>query len=177
MIKLWSNDESTLFPLEKLGDYTFIVKLLKQLDYTETEKNDQIHLLIYSILKTEIKQLVEHIDAMNNEILQNKAPLFYHLQKDMIIQSIQFLFKPSLFNQNFNEEIIVNKHQTNWNFILKILNILRELITDKSILTQQQRDSIITILFPQTIINLIFNLFLVVPALSSKIFFLHLFTV
>ena len=180
MLKIWSYDESTLFPFENFGDYTFLVKLLKQLDQTERDKNekiDQIHLLTSSILKTEIKQLVEHTDAMNNDILQSKAPLLYHLQKDTIIQSIQFLFKPSLFNQNFNEEILVNEQQPNWSFILKVLNLLRELITDKSILTQQQIDFMITILFPIPIINLIFNLFLFVPALSSKIFVLHLFTV
>jgi hypothetical protein len=179
MLKVWSYDQSTLFPYEKFGDYTFLITLLKQLDYIERDKNekiDQIHLLIYSILKNEIKQLLEHTNTMNIDILQSNAPLLYHLQKDMIIQSIQFIFKPSLFNRNESEEIFVNGQQPKWNFILKIVNCFKELITDRSILTQQQIDSIISIVFSTPIINLIFNLLLSVPAHSSKIFFLHLFT-
>jgi hypothetical protein len=179
MFKVWSYDQSTLFPYEKFGDYTFLITLLKQLDCTERDKNekiDQIHLLIYSILKSEIKQLVEHTNTMNIDILQSNAPLLYHLQKDLIIQSIQFIFKPSLFNRNESEEIFVNGQQPKWNFILKIVNCFKELITDRSILTQQQIDSIISIVFSTPIINLIFNLLLSVPAHSSKIVFLHLFT-
>jgi hypothetical protein len=180
MLKVWSYDKSTLFPYEKFGDYTFLITLLKQLDCTERDKNekiDQIPLLIYSILKSEIKKLLEHTNTMNIDILQSNAPLLYHLQKDMIIQSIQFIFKPSLFNQNESEEIFVNEQQPKWNFILKIINRFEELVTDRSILTQQQIDSIIPIVFSTSIINLIFNLLLSVPAHSSKIFFLHLFTV
>jgi hypothetical protein len=121
-----------------------------------------MHLLINSILKTEMKQLLEHIDRNQ---LQSKAPLFYHIQKDLIIQSIEFLFK-----QNSDEQ------QPNIDFILKTLNLFIELITDKSFLQQHQIDSIIPFLFPIPLINLIFNLFLLVPTHQSKISILYLFT-
>ena len=55
MLKVWLYDGSTLFPLEKFGDYTFLITLLKLLDYTERDKNEKIdrtYLLINSVLKT-----------------------------------------------------------------------------------------------------------------------------
>ncbi|CAF3555253.1 unnamed protein product [Rotaria sp. Silwood2] len=172
MIKLWLYDQTNLFPLEKLGDYTFLVTLLKLLNYIEIdndEKHDQINLLINSILKNEIKKLCEFNFTINNDLLQSKAPLFYHLQKYIFIQSIQLLFKPSLFNLNSNEKIIINQEQQlDFNFVLKILNFFIELITDKSLIKQNQIDFIISLLFPKQLINLMFNLFLLVPAHQSK---------
>ncbi|CAF4616556.1 unnamed protein product, partial [Rotaria sp. Silwood2] len=157
---------------QKLGDYTFLVTLLKLLNYIEIdndEKHDQINLLINSILKNEIKKLCEFNFTINNDLLQSKAPLFYHLQKYIFIQSIQLLFKPSLFNLNSNEKIIINQEQQlDFNFVLKILNFFIELITDKSLIKQNQIDFIISLLFPKQLINLMFNLFLLVPAHQSK---------
>ena len=131
MLKIWSNDESNLFPLEKFGDYPFLITLLKLLDSPDNEK-DQIYFLIKSILKT------------------NQSTLFYHLQKDIIIQLIEYLFK-----QNSSEEI-------NLKFILKILNLFKELNLEKS--------------FPLPLINLIFHLFLLIPIHEIKLNILHLFT-
>ncbi|CAF0737820.1 unnamed protein product [Rotaria sordida] len=172
MIELWLNDQTTLFPLEKLGDYTFLVTLLKLLDYIETnkdEKNDRIHLLINSILKIEMKKLSENNFTINNDLLESKAPLFYHLQKYLFIQSIQLLFKPSLFNQNWNGKIRINEQQLDFNFILKILDFFIELIIDKTLIKQNQIDLIMSLLFPTQLINFMFNLFLLVPTHQSKI--------
>ncbi|CAF3310262.1 unnamed protein product, partial [Rotaria sp. Silwood2] len=89
--------------------------------------------------------------------------------KYIFIQSIQLLFKPSLFNLNSNEKIIINQEQQlDFNFVLKILNFFIELITDKSLIKQNQIDFIISLLFPKQLINLMFNLFLLVPAHQSK---------
>ncbi|CAF0748456.1 unnamed protein product [Adineta steineri] len=173
MLKVWSYDStSLLFPLEKFGNYTFLISLLKLLDYSEiniNEKFNRIHILINSILKTEIKQLLEHTDKND---LENQAPLLYHLQKDFIIHSIKFLLKPSLLESNSSGD----QQQLNLNFIFKTLDHFVELITDKSIIKQHQIDLIISILFPRQLINLIFNLFLIVSTNQAKISILHLFT-
>ncbi|CAF4593186.1 unnamed protein product [Rotaria sp. Silwood1] len=63
-----------LLDLKKFGDYTFIVKLLKLLDYIEIdkdEKNNHIDLLNKLILKHEIKKLIEYNTTIDNDILQN----------------------------------------------------------------------------------------------------------
>ncbi|CAF5121597.1 unnamed protein product, partial [Rotaria sp. Silwood1] len=39
ILKLWSNNDRNLFPVKKLGDYLFIVKLLKLLDYHYTYRS------------------------------------------------------------------------------------------------------------------------------------------
>ena len=171
MIEASSYHQSNLFPLQNFGDYSFIVTLLKVLD--SMKEVDRIYLLINSILKNEIKQLTEHIDSAT---FQGKAPFFYHLQKDLIIQSIEILLQPNLFEQNPDEEIVINEKQPNLNFILKILSLFVELIKDKSTLTQQQIDSFIPILFPLPLINLMFHLFLFTPFHQSKIIILHLFS-
>ena len=114
-----------------------------------------------------MKQLLVHIDR---NTLQSKAPMLYHLQKDLIIQSIELLFKPSLFEQSPDEQ------QPNIHSVLKTLNLFVELITDKSFIKQHQIDSIIPFLFPIPLINLIFNLFLLAPTHQSKIAIIRLFT-
>ncbi|UJR17648.1 hypothetical protein I4U23_004544 [Adineta vaga] len=171
MFQVWLSDESTLFPLDKFGDYTFLIELMKLLDYTEIINNEQtnrVHLVIQSILKTEIQQLPEHIDIT---ILENQAPLLYHLQKFVVIQSIAFVFQPSLLKQVSDEK------QANFKFVFKTLDHFIQLITDKSSIKQHQIDSIIEFLFPAPFINLLFDLFLLIPEHQSKIFILHLFTI
>ncbi|CAF3773473.1 unnamed protein product [Rotaria sp. Silwood1] len=120
---------------KKFGDYTFIVKLLKLLDYIEIdkdEKNNHIDLLNKLILKHEIKKLIEYNTTIDNDILQSKAPLSYHLQKYIFIQSIELLFKLSLFDQNLNRKTIINpEQQPDLDFILKILNFFIKLTTDQ----------------------------------------------
>ncbi|UJR32400.1 hypothetical protein I4U23_019862 [Adineta vaga] len=166
MLEIWSYDETTRFPFEKFGDYPFLITLLKLLDSTKIESNDKIdrvHLLMYSILKTELKKFIEHIDRID---LQTQTPFLYHLQKDFFIHSIEFLFKPSLLRQ-----------QSNVNFVLKTLNLFIELITDKTLIKKHQLEPIIPILFPTPFVNLIFDLFLLVPTHQSKLFILRLLTI
>lgn len=149
-------------------DYHFIYT-----NYSNINENlNQIDFLIKSILKTEIEQI-------NEELLQNKTSIVFHLKTNIFLQLIQFLIEPSLLNENFDYETIPDEEvfitKPNLNFIFKILNIFVDLIKDKSIL-KQQIDLIIEILFPQLLINLLFHLFLLAPTHQSKIFILHLFS-
>ena len=84
MLQVWSSNDSTIFPLEKFGDYSF----LKFLDQEET--NERIDRLIKSILQTEMRELSEHI---HKDDWQGKAPLFNYLRKEIIVQLIQFSIK------------------------------------------------------------------------------------
>jgi hypothetical protein len=157
MLQVWSDDDSTIFPLEKFGDYS-LIKLFDQ-----DEKIDRIYSLIKSILQTEIKELLENIS-------ESKAPLFNYLQKEICLQSIQILVKPSLINRNDVEDV----QQPNVNFILKIFKLFTELLPELK--QQQQIDRLISRLFPTAFIQLMFHLFLLIPIHQSKISILHLFT-
>ncbi|CAF3541029.1 unnamed protein product [Rotaria sordida] len=165
ILKIWSNNSSHIFPLEKFGDYSFIVKLLRSIDYHYTsirlnDSVDRMSFLIKSILKNEIKELlVENIGA-NSEILPNNVPLLYHLQKDIIIESIRYLLKiSSSIDESDGKTTIIDERtkseQSNLNFIFKILNLLVELITDKSTMKQNEIDVLIPFLFPEPLINVI----------------------
>jgi hypothetical protein len=191
ILKIWLDNGSNLFPLEKFGDYTFIVKLLRLLDYHYTYKStfideniNRINLLIYSIIQVEAKELINQRmiqKGITLEILQSKAPLLYELQKDIISQSIRFLLKPSLLlNDLQNQETKIIDEETmikqpNLNFIFKMLNLFVKLATDKSIMNQNQIDLFLPILFRASFINLMFDLFLTLPTYHSKIFILRSF--
>ena len=160
MLQVWSADGSTIFPLEKFGDYS-LIKLFDQ-----HEKIDRISSLIRPILQTEIKELLEY------GLLESKAPLFSYLHKDILQQSIQIVIKPSLIDRNKDEEI---DHQLpNPHFMLKILKLFTELLSELE--QQYEIDLLIPILFPASFIQLLFHLFLLIPILQSKISILHLFT-
>ncbi|CAM4831763.1 unnamed protein product [Rotaria magnacalcarata] len=179
MIKLWLYDQTSLFPLEKFGDFPFVIKLLKLLDSMQIdidEKDDRINLLINSILKGEMKNLLESKFAIDEHLLESKSPLFYHLQKHIFIQSIQLVSKPSLFDQNSNEKTSINEQQPDFTFVLKVLKFFMELIKARSSLERNQIESIISLLFPTQLINLTFDLFLLVPTHQSKIAIIQLFT-
>ncbi|CAF5080789.1 unnamed protein product, partial [Rotaria sp. Silwood1] len=86
MLRIWSYDGSCLFPLEKFGDCTFIIKLLRLLDYHyrytrlhTDETIDRMSLLINSILKIELNELIKYNkrkhDKITYDILQSKTPL------------------------------------------------------------------------------------------------------
>ncbi|CAF0744045.1 unnamed protein product [Didymodactylos carnosus] len=192
MLRVWSNDGSSLFPLEKFGDFTFIVTLLRLLDYhyiytrLHTDENvDRMSLLVNSILKVETNELLKYHttthDKITSEILQHKAPLLYQLQKDVIVQSIQFLSNPSLLFYDYGDEsTVIDKQssikQPNFNFILKLVNLFVKLLTDKSTIKQNEIDFLVPLLFPVPLINLLFDLFLLSPMHQSKIVILHLFS-
>ncbi|CAF4860740.1 unnamed protein product [Rotaria sp. Silwood1] len=186
MLKIFSYDGSCLFPLEKLGDCTFIMKLLRLLDYHYRYKRlhtdetvDRMSLLISSILKIELNELLSsttdsHMD-MKRDILQIKAPLLYHLQKDIVIQSINFFSNPSLLSSSeSNDEHNVNK--PNFEFILKSIHLLIKLISEKSIHKHKHTDLLISFLFPECLIRSLFNLFLIHPKHENKIHILRIFS-
>jgi hypothetical protein len=132
--------------------------------FDQDEKIDRIYLLIKSILQIEINEFLQHVS-------ERKTPLFNYLQKEIVLQSIQTIVKPSLMDQNNDKEISC---QPNIHFILKIFKLFTELLSELK--QQQQIDLIIPILFPTSVIQLIFHLFLLVPIHQSKISILHLFT-
>jgi hypothetical protein len=192
MLRIWSNDASNLFPLELFGDYTFIITLFKLLDYHYTytrlnidENIDRMSLLTTSILKVEITELLKQHTATSNqitdEIFQQKAPLLYQLQKDFVNQWIRFLSNPSykIFDHD-DETTIINKqsiiNQPNFKFILKLFYLFMKLLTDQSTKNPNEIDFLVSLLFPELFINLLFDLFLLSQSHQSKIFILHIFS-
>ena len=170
MLTIWSKNSNNLFPLHKFGDNKFLVQLLRIMNQ-HNSSTDQMSLAIKSILKLEIEQILNS----NISTEEKESFLFFHLQNNVLVQLIRFLIEPSLLNENFEEEAIRDK-QPNLNFIFKILNIFIQLIKEKSLLNQSQIDQIIQYFFPQTLINLLFDLFLIVPTHQSKIFILRLYS-
>jgi hypothetical protein len=189
MFQIWSSDDqSTLFPLEKFGDTTFIVKLLRLVNcystYARTsmdETVDGIRLIIRSILKAEVEEALKNVTQGStiNELLKTKAPLLYELHKYVVEESIQFLIDPSLLDiANNNDESIDEQtmiKQLNLDFFFKIINLFLKLLTDNS-MQQHQIDLFISFLFPALFIKVMFDLFLLVPSHQSKIIILHIFT-
>ncbi|CAF0824036.1 unnamed protein product, partial [Didymodactylos carnosus] len=190
MLKVWSNDGPNLFPLERFGNFEFIVTLLRLMAYhyryasSPTDENvDRMWLLTNSILKAETRELLKYMATHSEitvEILQSQAPLLYQLQKDVMVQAIGFLLKPLLLFYNYDDETtIIDERitikQPNLSFIFKIVDIFVELVTDKSTMKEHEIISIIPFLFPAALINLMFDLFLLVPTHQSKIFLLRLF--
>ncbi|CAF0811726.1 unnamed protein product [Rotaria sordida] len=185
MLEVWLNDQSSLFPWKKFGDYTFILRLIRLLDYHSSysstradQRSDRMSPIIKSILKLEIDQLSKQTN-MNNH-LEKHAPLLYHLQKDLVVQSIRFLEKPSLLMKNpANEPTMTNEQmlfkEPNLDFLLKIVSLFSEIVTDQWNMNQNEIDTIIPILFPELLITLLFDLFLLVPTHQAKICILHLF--
>jgi hypothetical protein len=114
-----------------------------------------------------------------SDIMPHKTPVLYQLQKGVIIQSIQFLLYPSLLTYDYGDaSIIVDKEsitKPNFHFILKLVNLFVKLISDKSTIKQHQIDYLVPILFPVSLVNLLFNMFLISPIHQSKIVILHLF--
>ncbi|CAF2104570.1 unnamed protein product [Rotaria magnacalcarata] len=171
------------FPLEKLGDYPFIVKLLRSIDnhytYASIRFDDSVHTvssLVKSILKNEMKQLIVN----TNEALLSKVPLFYYLQKDMIVRSILYLLKlSSSMDESDDISAMIyertKSEEPNLNFTLKMLNLFAELVTDKLTIEHEQMDATISIVFSESLINVMFNLFLLFPKHKSKSFILQLF--
>ncbi|CAF0859833.1 unnamed protein product [Rotaria sordida] len=187
MLKVWSNHSSNKFPWEIFGDCAFITTLLQLMDYHymyisthRDEDFDIISLLSNSILKAEIKELLKYT-SKHSEILHRVAPLVYQLQKDITIQLIQLLFDPSLLLYDCDNETKAIDEQTlikqsSMNFVVKILNLFVQVATDKSTMKHHDSDLLIPLLFPVSLINLLFDLFLISPTHHLTIFILHLFS-
>ncbi|CAF4751629.1 unnamed protein product [Rotaria sp. Silwood1] len=103
MLKVWSNEDSSSFSLEKFGDYAFMVKLLRLLDYHYTYRSsyiddnmNRVTFLIHSILQFETKEFIKQANKNKEftiEMLKSKAPLF-------LIQASQ-TFNLNVRSQNF----------------------------------------------------------------------------
>ncbi|CAF0943984.1 unnamed protein product [Adineta ricciae] len=120
MFQVWSTGQLTLFPIEKFGDYTFLIELLKLLDHIADpykQKATRVRPIVNSILKHEIKHLPQYIDVND---LQKQAPLLYHLERFVKMQSIACTLKPS--------------PEQNVKFLWKTLEHFLEILTDKSAL-------------------------------------------
>ncbi|CAF4626637.1 unnamed protein product [Rotaria sp. Silwood1] len=191
LLKIWSNNGQNLFSIEKLGDSQLIITLLRLMEYYYSSVNDRVNsnidtlnIVAKSMLQAEVDLLLKHIRGhgeMNAHLFHNKVPLLYQLQKNIIGQLILFLVQPSLLTKDYNEQttnmdeqMIIN--QPNLTFIFTIIEIFAELLSNKSAMNQHEIDLILPFLFPEMLINLIFDLFLVVPMHEPKIFILHLFT-
>ena len=167
MLEVWSTNASTRFPLEKFGDYS-LLKFFLQDQSIHDKKNDRITSLIKSMLRTELNEL------KNDR--QSKIPLFDYLQKEIAIQSLEFLIQPSWIADNMKEEISTNEQRPNYHFILQILQLVADLLSEEATEKSATMDSIIIQLFPASLIQLIFHLFLLIPVHQSKISILHFFT-
>ncbi|CAF3962695.1 unnamed protein product [Rotaria sp. Silwood2] len=191
LLNIWSNNGQNLFPLEKLANYQSIVTLLRLMDYhyssisEQTNENiDKVSVIAKSIVKTEIDELQKHmrtVNEMDSDLFQSKTPFLNQLQKYLIGQLILCLATPSFLSKNsheetsnINEQIIMK--QPNVRFLLTLINILAELIADKSTMNQQEIDLIIPFVFPEMLINLLFDLFLINSMYQTEIVVLRLFT-
>ncbi|CAF1326834.1 unnamed protein product [Rotaria magnacalcarata] len=183
---IWSKNNVNRSPLEKFGDYPSIVKLLRSMNdhytYISIDFDDRLDPLIFlikSILKNEVKALMDDMGS-NYETLQNKASLLYHLQKDIIIESIQFILRILLSIDGSDDKIMIieelaKNEEMNLNFTLKILSLFVGLINDRLTVKEHEIDTLISYLFSEPLINVMFDLFLILPTHQSKIFILHIF--
>ena len=161
IFKIWSDNSIHLFPFNKLGDYTFIIQLIRILDKYLIEINettDSMNFLVKSILKSEIEQISNEIDL---NLLKMKSPLLFHLEKNILNELIRLIVEPFLLNENLPD----------LNYLFKILNIFVELIEK-----QHQIEILVKYLFPEILINLLFDLFLLIPNHELKINILRLYS-
>ncbi|CAF3035361.1 unnamed protein product [Rotaria sp. Silwood2] len=189
MLKVWfTDDHQSLFPLDKFGDGNFIVTLLRLMDYhyncARTHVDETINRmksLTMLILKFELKEILKSMidKQITEDILSRKAPLFYQLQKHIVEELIHFLAEPSLIvmnnynDENINEQMLIK--QSNLEFLLNIVNLFLELLTDLE-MAKYNIDQMIQLLFPPLFIKMLFDLFLLVPLHRCKIFILHIYT-
>ena len=160
MMRIWSKTSSDRFPLNRLADYSSIVQLLQSI-YICANPNfdDRVHPVTF-IIKSMIK------DEING--LPKKTSLLSHLQKEILIQSMDMFFQISLKIDEFEDSISIIEEQVktegmNLDFILTILNLFIELTNDHPSI------------FSEPLYNILFDLFLILPTFQSKIFILQLF--
>ncbi|CAF4442517.1 unnamed protein product, partial [Didymodactylos carnosus] len=176
MLKIWTNSndkKNNLFPLQGFGDWHFITKLLRFMDYhyvhtsiSSDETIDRMKILANSIVQVETNELLKQTKKITRELFYTTAPLLYHLQIDIITQCIRFISQPSFLQTNdetLNEQTIIT--QPNLNFVLRILKLFLELISNSE---RQYIQILVEILFPNSLIDILFDLFLLVPKAQSK---------
>ncbi|CAF3449512.1 unnamed protein product [Rotaria socialis] len=189
MVKVWcSDDHSSLFPFSQFGDGDFIVKLLRSMDHHHAhtrmfadETINRMNVLVISIIQVELKDLLKCIvnEKLTVETLNRNAPIFYHLQKHIVEESIHFLAEPSLIDMNNNNNATIDAQivikQSNLDFLLKIFRLFSEVLKDFEG-KNDDIDLLIRLLFPNIVIKILFDLFLVVPSHQLKLFIIGLFT-
>lgn len=191
VLKHWSNNGKNLFELNKLADYSSIIHVLRLIDLykisttQQTNENiDSVNSIVKSIVTNEVDILKESIKTSNqldSDIFVSKAPFINQLQKYIIHQLVIVLAKPSapskyFYQQTSNIDEQKLLKEPNLKFLLKMINIFNELIVDKFNLNQEEIDLIISFLFSEMLINLLFDLFLVCSINQVELFILHLFT-
>ena len=172
MLQVWSTEVSTRFPVEKFGDYSLVKFFLQDRSIVD-EKDDQTTSLIKSMLRMELNEFIN--DA------QCRLPLCDHLQKEIVTQLLQFVIQPSLIAENIDEEKLASERQqiqqrSDFHFILQILRLFRDLLLEEAKQKSQQMDSLIARLFSPSTMQLIFDLFLLIPSHPSKIVIVQFFT-
>ncbi|CAF3952910.1 unnamed protein product, partial [Rotaria sordida] len=181
MLKVWCNDDhSNLFPLSKFDDGNLIVKLLRFMHHHHTYASmlvdatiNRMDLLIISIIRVELKDLLKCIvhEKLTVEIFNRKAPVFFQLQKQAIEESIHFLIEPSLIDINNNNDATIDEQifikQPNLDFLLKIFHLFSEVLKDFEG-KNYDVDLVIRLLFPDIVIKILFDLFLLVPSHQLK---------
>ncbi|CAF3568719.1 unnamed protein product [Rotaria sp. Silwood2] len=91
-----------------------------------------------------------------------------------MIQSIKICIDPSLLILENNDEYEIEK--PNFKFILKLVQLFVKLISEKSTIKQEDIDVLISLLFPESLINVLFNLFILNPKHENKSIILRLFS-
>lgn len=173
MVKIWCNDDhSNAFPLSEIGDGELIFKLLQIVDHHHShtsmftdETINRMNVLVKSIIIFELKDLLKFIvnEKLTFEMLIRIVPIFYHLQKNIIKESIYFLTQPSLMDMK------------NLDFRLKIFQLFSEVLKDVEG-KNDDIDFVIRQLFPNILIKILFDRFLLIPSYQLKMFIIDLFT-
>ena len=174
MLKVWSSNGGTRFPVESFAGHAFLIRLIKLLNPTGTESNENgspMHALLEMIISEEMKQLVEPPASpadVNEETLRSKAPVFYHLQKEIITHAVEYLFKSTFGETNESASL---------QFTFEMLDLyIKQLQSHQSTLTRTQVNAMLSLFFPRPLIYLLFDLFLLTSTYRERLFILHLFT-
>ena len=85
MLKVWSTDGSSVFPLEQFGDYTFVLSFFRLFHY---------HYIGPTCPRT--RGSIAWVWRWKQSSTLNPTPLLFQLQKDLDIQMIQLIASPSL---------------------------------------------------------------------------------
>ena len=171
IFKLWDNHYN-LFPFFKFADANSFLRLFRVMHHhTFVDSTiNRMDLLTISIITTELKDLVDE------KMFNKKAPILFQLQKQVVEESIDLLSDPSLIDINNNNDATMDEQifvkRFNLDFILNIFNLYFETLKH----FQGKTDLIIRLLFPDVVIKILFDLFVLVPSHRVKKFILDIFT-
>ncbi|CAF0741668.1 unnamed protein product [Adineta ricciae] len=180
MLNVWSTGGSTLFPLEKFGDFTFLLTLFRLLDYHyhntrlhTDESIDRMALLIKTVLNGEFNELLKH-ESISVEALLNKAPFLYQLQKSIVVQMLQLIANPSLLIGDTQSMKMIQKPDIQ--FILKLFTLFLSSVVEPTTRKQTDIEFLLPLVFPEICIEHLFDLFLLCSTHRTKIAIVRLFS-